>query len=122
MSGLVKAEYEKSYAAGTPLQPYMIAYRQTEGKLGPFFVVIDGRIIDIGFSAVMALDILFKSHYVFNLHYEWAFEAVFKYFEHYVYQIPGRPEEKDPKKPNAKPNNPPASLLALHVKVEKVVL
>jgi len=76
LQGLVKTEEEKS--AGAPLQPYLIAYQRLDGKLGPFFLVIDGVIVEAGISPVIGVDLLYKAHYVFNLHNGWGHESIYK--------------------------------------------
>ena len=103
-------------AAGSPVpvQPYVVAFRKHNGKLGPFFLVVDRVIIEVGNNAVIAVDILFKCHYVFNLHYDTKNEPMYTFLEHYVYKVPSR-------KGNP-PTVPPASLKAFYAKVQRVVL
>jgi len=62
------------------IQPHPVAYQRSGGKLVPFFLIIDGIIIEVGNSSVTAVD-LFKPHYDFSLHFDLNFDLVYKYLQ-----------------------------------------
>jgi len=64
----------------------IVVCHQTEKKSN-FFIVIDDDFLKIGSSAVVCYDLLFKCHFVLNLHYAPSLDFFFKFLQLGVYRI-----------------------------------
>lgn len=75
----------KAFRTGERLQPYMI-FVETDSKVTYFYVVINKFYYKVE-SALKALDICFKSFFVFNLHYTPQCDQIWYFMQTFIYEI-----------------------------------
>jgi len=58
------------------------------GDRQPLFLAADGLLVNLGKVSFMeAFDVLFKSHFVFNVHYALALKYFYNFFEKYIFKV-----------------------------------
>ncbi|XP_041467015.1 uncharacterized protein LOC121417392 [Lytechinus variegatus] len=75
-------------------QPYLLGIGSRRLPT-QFFVIIDERAIPCGGDVTSAVDVMFKLHFVFNIHYATELKAFYAFLEHYVYEV-GLPKDVIP--------------------------
>nr|XP_054748407.1 uncharacterized protein LOC129253986 [Lytechinus pictus] len=75
-------------------QPYLLGLG-TRRLPVQYFVVIDEQAIPCPGDITSSVDVLFKLHYVFNIHYATELQAFYKFLEHFVYEV-GHPRDVIP--------------------------
>lgn len=75
----------KSLRTGERLQPYMI-FVETDSQVTSFYVIINKFYYRVE-SALKAIDICFKSFFVFNLKYPIQCEQIWYFIQKYFYEI-----------------------------------
>jgi hypothetical protein len=68
-------------------QPHIIC-AGTPADLGPFFVVLDHRLLSVGPEPLRAIDLLVKCHYVFDVKYCEALQNFFNFLDVFLYRTP----------------------------------
>ncbi len=73
----------------SPVQPYLIGVKAiTSDSILKYFLVLDSTIIELGnVSFIRAVDWLFKSYHVFNLHYPLSWRNFFRFLQTCIYKI-----------------------------------
>lgn len=88
VSQLKEIDDEKSKKAlrtGERLQPYMI-FVNTDGEVTYFYVIINKHFYKVE-SALKAIDICFKSFFVFNLNYPSQCQQIWEFIQKCLYEI-----------------------------------
>lgn len=88
MSQLKEVEEEKlkkSLRTGERLQPYMI-FIESNGQVTSFYVIINNHFYKVE-SPLKAIDICFKSFFVFNLNYPTQCQQVWQFIQNFMYGI-----------------------------------
>lgn len=75
-------------------QPYLLGIGSRRLPT-QFFVIIDERAIPCGGDVTSAVDVMFKLHFIFNIHYATELKAFYAFLEHYVYEV-GLPKDVIP--------------------------
>lgn len=70
---------------GERLQPYMV-FEETDSKVTNFYVIFNKVYYKVE-SALKAIDICFKSFFVFNLHYTPQCEQIWYFMQTFIYEI-----------------------------------
>lgn len=68
-------------------QPHLIC-AGTPAELGPFFVVLDHRLLSAGPAPLRAIDLLVKCHYVFDVKYCPTLVNFFNFIDVFLYRVP----------------------------------
>lgn len=68
------------------IQPYLVCVGDATNG-GDFFVIINKKMVAVGTSFLRAFDVLFKSHFVFNVHYAPQLNLFYNFFESFIYAI-----------------------------------
>ncbi|XP_051164505.1 uncharacterized protein LOC127283579 [Leptopilina boulardi] len=68
------------------IQPYVICV--TGQKIDTYFIQLDGKLIEMDSNAhpIIAFDILFKIHFITNVHFSNSLFFFYNFVEHYVYK------------------------------------
>lgn len=88
MSQLKEVDDEKCNKAlrtGEKLQPYIV-FVETDSQVTYFYIVINKFFYKVE-SALKAIDICFKSFFVFNLHYTPQCEQIWYFIQTFIYEI-----------------------------------
>lgn len=75
----------KALRTGEKLQPYMV-FVETDSKVTYFYIIINKFCYKVE-SALKALDICFKSFFVFNLHYTPQCDQIWYFMQLFIYEI-----------------------------------
>ncbi|XP_035700772.1 uncharacterized protein LOC118437467 [Folsomia candida] len=88
------------FKAGTPLQsildtwkaelkqPNLVCLGVDKKNLSSFFIACDGQLLPIASkNSTEAIDILFKSHYVFGTEYDISLRGLWKFIQVYIYGL-----------------------------------
>lgn len=51
------------------IQPYLLCFKRGQEKIGIYYIIADGHLIQIGDNAIIAFDILIKLHCCFNVEF-----------------------------------------------------
>ncbi|XP_026290131.1 uncharacterized protein LOC113214849 isoform X1 [Frankliniella occidentalis] len=80
---------QKREEAGKPIQPYLIGIvSPLTKKILKFFLIMDSKCIDLeAIPSVRALDLLFKSFFVFYVHYPPSWSLFFRFLQTCLYKV-----------------------------------
>jgi hypothetical protein len=79
---------ERFYAYPTNISPFIVAIGTEKSFVTQYMVAVDGYLIPTKTTFLEAFDILFKTHFIFNLDYDADLRMLFKFIQHYLYKIP----------------------------------
>lgn len=74
---------------GCSRQPYLIAEGQYKSELSAFHVYIDGKLLPTSSecTALEAFDLLFMTHFVFNVKYAVSLTSFWQFVQSFFYKI-----------------------------------
>lgn len=80
---------DKRASARVPVQPYLIAMRGTlTSDILKTFLVLDGNVLDLGkVPIIRCFDMLFKSFFVFNVHFPQSWFQFFRFLQTCLYNF-----------------------------------
>ena len=68
-------------------QPYLLQIGDGWTSPSTFFIIVDGKALPCESDVTLAVDALFKCHYIFNIEYADELRGFYAFLEHFVYEI-----------------------------------